>query len=105
MTKAPQPSARLKVKVVPGSSRDEIVGWLGDALKIKVTAPPENGPRQADDCRSAIGRPILKLHQWAGPEGLHPGRWHLHQPHNGPQRLSGARCATRLQTVRDSCRA
>lgn len=32
---------RLKVKVVPGASRDEIVGWLGDALKIKVTAPPE----------------------------------------------------------------
>ncbi len=33
--------ARLNVKVVPGSSRNQIVGWLGDALKIKVTAPPE----------------------------------------------------------------
>ena len=40
----PRPqTARLKVKVVPGSSRDEIVGWLGDALKIKVMAPPEKG--------------------------------------------------------------
>jgi uncharacterized protein (TIGR00251 family) len=31
------------VKVVPGSSRDQLVGWLGDALKIKVAAPPEKG--------------------------------------------------------------
>ena len=34
---------RLTVKVVPGSSRNQIVGWLGDALKVKVTAPPEKG--------------------------------------------------------------
>ena len=35
--------ARLSIKVIPGSSRDEIVGWLGDALKIKVKAPLEAG--------------------------------------------------------------
>jgi len=35
--------ARLSLKVVPGSSRDEVVGWLGDSLKVKVKAPPEKG--------------------------------------------------------------
>jgi uncharacterized protein (TIGR00251 family) len=34
---------RLNLKVVPGSSRDEIVGWLGASLKVKVKAPPEKG--------------------------------------------------------------
>jgi uncharacterized protein (TIGR00251 family) len=33
----------LSLKVVPGSSRDEVVGWLGDSLKVKVKAPPEKG--------------------------------------------------------------
>ena len=34
---------RISLKVVPGSSRDEVVGWLGDSLKVKVKAPPEKG--------------------------------------------------------------
>ncbi len=36
---------RLGLKVVPRSSRDEVVGWLGDSLKVKVKvkAPPEKG--------------------------------------------------------------
>ncbi|HHX83517.1 MAG TPA: DUF167 domain-containing protein [Pseudomonadaceae bacterium] len=33
----------LKVKVVPGASRDNIAGWLGDALKVCVRAVPEKG--------------------------------------------------------------
>ena len=36
-------TGRLSLKVVPGSSRDEIVGWLGDSLKVNVKAPPEKG--------------------------------------------------------------
>ena len=40
----------LKVKVVPGASRDEIAGWLGDALKVRVSAPPEKGKANAAVC-------------------------------------------------------
>lgn len=36
-------STRLAIKVVPGASRSAISGWLGDALKIRVSAPPEKG--------------------------------------------------------------
>ena len=34
---------KLPVKVVPGSSRNAIDGWLGEALKVRVTAPAERG--------------------------------------------------------------
>lgn len=39
--------ARLKVKVVPGASRDEVAGWQGAALRVRVTAPPERGRANA----------------------------------------------------------
>ena len=34
---------RLHLKVVPKASRDRVVGWVGDRLKIQVTAAPERG--------------------------------------------------------------
>ena len=38
---------RLAVKVVPGASREGIAGWLGDTLKVRVTAPAEQGKANA----------------------------------------------------------
>jgi len=34
---------KLKIKVIPSSSKDCIAGWLQDTLKVKVKAPPEKG--------------------------------------------------------------
>jgi uncharacterized protein (TIGR00251 family) len=38
---------RLSVKVVPKSSRNAVTGWVGETLKICVTAPPEKGKANA----------------------------------------------------------
>jgi uncharacterized protein len=40
-------SVRLPVKVVAGSSRSCIAGWLGDTLRIRVSAPAERGKANA----------------------------------------------------------
>jgi uncharacterized protein (TIGR00251 family) len=39
--------AAIAVKAVPGSSRDKVVGVLGDCLKIATTAPAEKGQANA----------------------------------------------------------
>ncbi len=31
------------IKAVPGASRDEITGVIGDRLKVRISAPPEGG--------------------------------------------------------------
>ncbi len=35
--------ARLRVRVAPSARRSELVGRLGDAWKLRVSAPPERG--------------------------------------------------------------
>jgi len=34
---------RIRLKAVPGASRDAIAGLLADRLKVRVSAPPEGG--------------------------------------------------------------
>ncbi len=38
---------KIQIKVVPSSSKDAVVGWLGKSLKVKVQAPPEKGKANA----------------------------------------------------------
>jgi uncharacterized protein (TIGR00251 family) len=42
----------LQVKVAPGASREAILGWLGEALKVSVSAPPDKG--RANDAVVAL---------------------------------------------------
>ena len=50
---------RLPIKVVAGSSRSGIVGWLGDTLRVRVTAPAERG--RANAAVEALLREALGL--------------------------------------------
>jgi len=34
---------RITVKVQPGASKNEVVGLKGDALRLRIAAPPEKG--------------------------------------------------------------
>jgi hypothetical protein len=49
-------SLLLAAKAVPGSSRDRIVGPLGDALKVAVSAPPEGGRANKAICKFIAGK-------------------------------------------------
>ena len=45
----------LALRVVPGSSRDRIVGPLGDRLKVAVRKPPEKGAANKAVCALLAG--------------------------------------------------
>jgi len=64
----------LPVKVVPGSSRDKIVGVLGDALKIATSAAPEKGKANAAVAKllaSALGVDARGVELVSGPANPH----------------------------------
>lgn len=43
----PVTEALLSVRVTPRSGRDEIVGWQGDELRVRLRAPPVEGQANA----------------------------------------------------------
>lgn len=43
----PPAACRLSLKVVPGASRDEIAGEHGEAIRVKLRAPPVDGRANA----------------------------------------------------------
>jgi len=66
--------ARLALKVSPKASRDALIGWRGEVLKVAVTAAPERGKANAAVMRllaAATGLPrsvISLLHGAASPD-------------------------------------
>ena len=87
---------RMALKVVPGSSRDRIVGELGDALKIAVSKPPEGG---------AANRAVVKL--LADALNVPEANVTLVRGHTNPRKevlitgLSVADLSTRLAALTD----
>lgn len=52
----------LWIKVVPGASRSEVAGLLGDRLKVRVAAPAEGGK---------ANRAVVEvLREWLGVRGV-----------------------------------
>jgi uncharacterized protein len=42
--------ARIAVRVTPRSGRDEVVGWEGGELAVRVAAAPDGGSANASVC-------------------------------------------------------
>lgn len=60
----------LRLHVQPGAGRSAVSGRYGDALKVKVAAPPERG-RANEAClalvSSTLGVPANQVHLVSGP--------------------------------------
>lgn len=60
----------VRVKAVPGASRTNIAGPLGDRLKVRVAAPPEGGKANEAICEvlaTATGAPARSASIRSGP--------------------------------------
>jgi uncharacterized protein (TIGR00251 family) len=67
-------SCRLEVKAVPNASRDEVAGWIGDKLKVKVRAPALEGRANGALCEflaGALGIPSRSVSLVHGEKARH----------------------------------
>jgi len=61
----------LRLTVVPGAQRTQVVGLYGDRLKIRLAAPPEKGAANrelVDFLARALGLPKSSLKLTAGAQ-------------------------------------
>jgi hypothetical protein len=60
----------IAVKAVPGASRDQIAGPLGERLKVRISAPPEGGKANraiAELLAKALGVKAAQVELVSGP--------------------------------------
>lgn len=65
---------RIAVHVTPRSGRDEVVGWRGGELSVRVTAAPEDGKANAAACEllaRALDRPKRAVRVVRGESARH----------------------------------
>jgi len=58
-------SCRIEIKAIPNAPRNAVVGWLGDALKVKVHSPPVDGRANEELCEflaSTLGLSRRSVH-------------------------------------------
>jgi uncharacterized protein (TIGR00251 family) len=66
----------LPIKAVPGASRDQIAGMLGDRLKVRIAAAPEAGKANKAIC-TLIAQSL----------GLKPSCVEIHSGHTNPEKV------------------
>jgi hypothetical protein len=79
----------LRVKAVPGASRDSIAGLLGDRIKVRVSAAPEGGK-----ANKAIARLL------ASRLGVRPAQVELRSGQTNPEKLFAIEGVTPEQLTR-----
>ncbi len=68
------PACTLELKTIPNAPRDEVAGWLGDALKVKVRAPAVEGRANEallDFLATTLGLPRRNLTLLRGEKSRH----------------------------------
>ena len=64
MSSSPTPTALLPVRVTPAASRDALLGWQGNVLRLSVAAPAQRGKANEAALRllsAALGLPRERL--------------------------------------------
>jgi uncharacterized protein len=64
----------LAIHATPKSGRDEVVGWRGSELSVRVTAAPEGGKANAAVCKvvaAALGVPKTAVRVVRGEVSRH----------------------------------